>query len=278
MNVDTDPNFPLSRPLVAGLRNAGLNTVHVYLEAYDTTPTGKNVDKADALVNWTQAAGMYLILAIGGGPMTSDKGAGYFVPAKVSDFWTYYAPRYANRTHVIYEIENDPDYRCDKPWLSESIEMERSAYKTIRAHAPDTHIVLFSFSYIPHTRCTRAADLSRVDEVVNWSNASVGMHAADGCSMSVATALASTLSFARNQQVPTLITEVIDGSTLALVPTLEKNTIGWMDFRWLVNNKDPGGLQEGACIGDLVSRLRALLELGHVQNAVSRFIVVVGAR
>jgi hypothetical protein len=79
-------------------------------------------------------------------------------------FWDIVAPRYKNRTHVIYELANEPNW---------GIQNEPVFYARLRALAPLTHIILFSFA---------RPDYGMLDQVnqnqqgINWTNASVGYH------------------------------------------------------------------------------------------------------
>jgi hypothetical protein len=60
------------------------------------------VNRIDQMVQMTRNEGLYLVLTIGNGANNGTFNYDY-----VMDFWKFYAPRYANETHVIYEIHNE---------------------------------------------------------------------------------------------------------------------------------------------------------------------------
>lgn len=127
-------------------QTTGLNAVHVYLENWAQT-SGANVSEGDALVALTAQAGLYLVLGIGGGePGNGHPGTGWFDIDKVTSFWNFYAPRYKDSPHVLFEVQNAPELTCTDPVQDATISMERQAYTLIRSLAPDTHVVLFSSS------------------------------------------------------------------------------------------------------------------------------------
>jgi hypothetical protein len=114
----TPPDFHFGRALIAELSNqTGLNAFHVYAENSDET-VGTHAAQMDELVEATSVAGMYLILGVGGG-----RAGGSFDLEKLRDFWSFYAPRYATRPHVLYEIQNIPDPGCNVPYQPETLAM-----------------------------------------------------------------------------------------------------------------------------------------------------------
>lgn len=154
LGLDAAPDTVLEQALFDELSHeSGLNAFHVYLENNDDV-TGVNVDQADRLVELTSHAGMYLLLGIGGGHLRDD-----FDLEKVRSFWEFYAPRYAARSHVMYEVQNQPELGCDGPLRAATVEMEREAYARIRELAPDSHVALFSY----HATPTAAALSSALD-------------------------------------------------------------------------------------------------------------------
>jgi hypothetical protein len=80
----------------------GLNALHVYLEDAGQV-TGSMVNQADALVSLSAQAGLYLILGVGTGTAI-----GMPSTAKINEFWNYYGAHYANSTHVLFEVQNNP--------------------------------------------------------------------------------------------------------------------------------------------------------------------------
>jgi hypothetical protein len=153
---------------VFAVKHNGFNAVHVYTECYWTNPPGKNTKNMDDLVRWTKEAGLYCFMTIGG----CDKN-GQFDLNFVKAFWNIYAPRYADRTHVVYEIQNEPGLSFAS--------MNAEEYKIIRSHAKETHVCFASYHY-----CRKPADMLKdIAEIekltqVDWTNASIAWHAYTG--------------------------------------------------------------------------------------------------
>lgn len=94
------PVVPTQQQLNNLANNYGLNCVHVYLESYWVT-VGSNASIADTLVDRCSNAGLYVIFTIG----CADSN-GSFKSDEATNFWNFYASRYKDRTHVIYEAYN----------------------------------------------------------------------------------------------------------------------------------------------------------------------------
>jgi hypothetical protein len=62
----------------------------------------------------------------------------------VTALWTAVAPRYANDTNVVYEIQNEPDF-CGTTSYSVIAQHENALYKLIRSYAPNTPILAWTF-------------------------------------------------------------------------------------------------------------------------------------
>jgi hypothetical protein len=231
IGIDASPNFPLSQDLFNALsKQDGLNAVHVYLENR-MEPPGVNAAVADRIVEMTSQAQMYVIFGIGGGTAS-----GTYDLNEVRSFWSFYAARYRDRTHVLYEIQNQPELTtCGALVQASTIAMENEAYRAIRAAAPDSHVLLLSFGDIP-TPDVLADALGRLDGV-DWSRASVSIHSGIRC-VPLAN-LASTLDVARRQGIAMLVSEVTQGSPVADLKTIEAASVGWMDFQWLVGDRSP---------------------------------------
>ena len=93
-------------------------------------------------------------------------------------FWNRIAPRYADRTHVFYELMNEPvGYHPNDYTLQDSIQMVR-LYRRVRSLAPETHLVLGSFTTPASFNERSMRKIAREMEVrgVDFSNASIGFH------------------------------------------------------------------------------------------------------
>jgi hypothetical protein len=151
------------------LRDVGhFNTVRAmgYLGAWPRNPQLMDLQTLlptlDGIVEQAAQANMYLLI-----DNHSECCGNQDVPNDTA-FWEAVGPRYKDRTHVLYELKNEP-------WQYDGMpEYERTMYRVLRPLAPDTHIILWSIENLIH-----ATDpLALIDSVpeVDYSNASVGFH------------------------------------------------------------------------------------------------------
>jgi hypothetical protein len=150
---------------VQAIKNYGLNAIHCYAERSDYGySAGAKAAAVDAVVQMTRDNGLYLVITIGGGGVNA---------AFIHDFWAFYAPRYKNETHVIYEIQNEPVVRA--PVAASVITMEKDAYTTIRAAAPNTPVLLMTYTIFQNATNVQT-DIAALGTTVNWSNAGIAFH------------------------------------------------------------------------------------------------------
>ncbi|MET0262516.1 MAG: RICIN domain-containing protein [Rariglobus sp.] len=150
---------------VQAIKNQGLNAIHCYAERSDYGyAAGAKKLALDAVVQMTRDNGLYLVITIGGGGVNKSF---------IDDFWTFYAPLYKNETHVIYEIQNEPVVRA--PVSASVIAMEKDAYNIIRYHAPNTPVLLMSYTIFQNSAGV-LADIAALSSVVNWNNAAIAFH------------------------------------------------------------------------------------------------------
>jgi len=212
-------------------QTSGLNTLHVYLEN-STLVSGAMESEADALVALTAQAGMYLIIGFGTGTALNS-----FDQAKITSFWQRYAARYADRTQVLFEIQNDPESTCDKPVLAATLTMERAAYKLIRSLAPDSHVLLLSTPNLTAASVLESA-ITSLSSDVDWSNASIAMDVTDLKSTCLPFANLSDLTDVANAHgVPLLIGQLPPTDWGPYITQFEQAKIGWMQFTYFA---DPG--------------------------------------
>jgi len=156
------------------IRNHGFNTVrlavgyrpdhsgNLTIEQYDTI--------LDSLINIAQSKGMYAVVDFHPEPGYYDSSQGSGV-----EFWTHFAPRYKNRTHVIYEICNEPVF--DQP-SSYNVTVRNdlsNMYKICSDSAPETHLIFMSFCQTGYS----GLDMNSVADLmtnVDWTKTSVGFH------------------------------------------------------------------------------------------------------
>jgi len=122
--------------------------------------------KVDKAVDMAEQAGMYIIID------NHTSCCGKSNPELMRRFWQYAAPRYRDRTQVIYEIQNEPGPGGARKYSEALINSEEEIYRLIRAQAPQTHIIVWSFAK------TDADMLTTVRQAtgINYDNASVGIH------------------------------------------------------------------------------------------------------
>lgn len=159
--------YPTTADLQA-IKNYGLNTVHCYAERWDYGyAAGAKFAALDTVVQRTRDNGLYLVITIGGGGVNASFNAA---------FWNFYAGRYANETHVLYEIQNEP--AVGNPPYSGSaalMDMELTAYNIIRAKAPDTPVLLMSYSSFQNSAGV-LQDMAAFGTAIDWSNAAIAFH------------------------------------------------------------------------------------------------------
>jgi len=154
-----------SRADIQATKNYGCNAVHVYAERADYGyAAGAKAATLDQLVQWTRDDNMYLIITIGNGGLNTT-----FINA----FWNFYAGRYANETHVIYEIQNEA---VSAPGVSATaIAAELNAYNIIRSKAPNTPVLFFSYVAL-NSGAKVIQDINALGSTVDWSKAGIGFH------------------------------------------------------------------------------------------------------
>ncbi|EIP99995.1 CBM6-containing protein,putative carbohydrate-binding protein [Opitutaceae bacterium TAV1] len=150
---------------VQGIKTRGLNAIHCYAERADYGyAAGRHSAALDQVVQMTRDNDLYLVITIGGGGVNA---------AFIQDFWTFYAPRYANETHVIYEIQNEPVVR--PPVSASVIDMEKAAWNIIRAAAPHTPVLLMSYTIFQNASGV-LADIAALGSTIDWTNAAIAFH------------------------------------------------------------------------------------------------------
>ncbi len=207
----------------------GLNTVHLYLEgdsSGNTNAPGVNAADCDLLVQRTEAAGLYLIITIG---CNGENGTIHSLPWSL-DFWKFYAPRYKDRPHVLYEAHNEPVRFSLNSWRDSDWDKQVTLYKAIRAAAPDTFILLGSFmGFAGDPRY--GANYLRA-RGVSWSNAGFAHHGYESLS-----GIEQAISLMKTSAAyPALLcTEFWPGDTIGqgYNSMYESHFNGWMQFQWL---------------------------------------------
>ena len=97
------------------------------------------------------------------------------------DVWNTFAPYYRDRTHVIYQLVNEPEFGAS--WGTAIIDSMAYMYEMVHNLAPETHIMNFGFSgaigksYTDETMYDVLNNFeARHPGLIDWSNASIGFH------------------------------------------------------------------------------------------------------
>ena len=168
ISTDAFERLP-ERSAVSSIKSVGLNTIHLYAESFVRHQPGELHALVDSLVSWTQQDSLYLVLTIG----CLDQNGKYDYDFTMG-FWNYYAPRYADKTHVVYEIHNEP-HAWSPPYPDPVLKMELDAYRIIRAHAPLAHVLLFSYA-VPSSAAGILQDIQKLGTEIDWTRCSVATH------------------------------------------------------------------------------------------------------
>lgn len=246
--TSTEWTGPVPAGQIANMRNLGFNAVHLYAEDFNTnypasgTAPGYSAANVDAIVAETRTNGLYLIITIGNGAYNGNYNAAY-----ITNFWKFYAPRYANETHVIYEIQNEPvawgpPYSSANATPPGAVNMEIAAYNIIRQYAPNTPVLLFTYAVFGGTGGTSAAltDIHVFNSAVFgnanavWTNEAVAFHGYAGWSQA-STAVSGLLAAG----YPCCMTEDygspwgagINGLDAELTSELERLGVSWITFQ-----------------------------------------------
>ncbi|NLW84656.1 MAG: carbohydrate-binding protein, partial [Phycisphaerae bacterium] len=236
---------------IENMKKLGFNAVHLYGECYDinypnagSTAPGYAASRIDSVVAATRELGMYLIITIGNGANNGNYNINYVV-----DFWKFYAPRYANETHVLYEIQNEPvawgpPYSSSTATPPGAVDMEIAAYQTIRTYAPHTPVLLFSYA-VPWGS-GGASDALRdirmfnkavfgVEDVV-WTNEAVAIHAYSGTDMTAQFAermIQYGYPLVQTEWAGGIWGETGNGFELYTALEMERLNISWMTFQYI---------------------------------------------
>lgn len=234
---------------IVNMKNLGFNAIHLYAETFDpnypnagSTPPGYSVANVDRIVAVTRTNGLYLVITIGNGANNGNNNLQW-----ATNFWNFYAPRYANETHVLYEIHNEP-VAWGPPYLTATtpagaLNMEIACYNTIRAYAPSTPVLLFSYAVFAGAGGTSAAmtDIRAFNGAVFgntnavWNNEAVAFHGYGGWS-GTSRAVSGLIAAG----YPCFMTEFggIDwggggGLDAELTSELERQRVSWLTFQYV---------------------------------------------
>jgi Cellulase (glycosyl hydrolase family 5) len=194
---------------------------------YNDTVAGKTItdieSQLDADVATTQQLGLYLIVD-NHNTLPSPNNQGCPDWSADTTIWTAIAPRYANATNVIYQIQNEPDW-CSVENYSDIASNEDRLYQLIRAAAPNTPILAWTFlnpSWVFGASGALHGVLSQAPHI-NYSNATVDFHDYSGGDTNF-------ISTARSYPAPVTMSEygICTGSSWnTILSTLVSLGVSW---------------------------------------------------
>ncbi|MBD3320314.1 MAG: carbohydrate-binding protein [Chitinivibrionales bacterium] len=124
------------RTNIKGAKEMGLNTVKFFAtNPFDSKVDGwsdfdKRLPNIDTWVKVSRELGVYLSIVSDGDDMNYDHEINM-------EFWRRIAPRYADETHVLYEIYNEGD----------DVDGHMECWEIIRQHAPEKMVIMLTPSH-----------------------------------------------------------------------------------------------------------------------------------
>jgi hypothetical protein len=174
---------------------------------YLLDPPRTALDIMDDVVDKAAELGMYIVV--------DYHPVGGYNAQDALDWWTIVAPRYKDRTHVIYEAINEPVGWNAGNYTDTDVQFQEDLYAHIRALAPDTHIIMWSFA-----NCNGPMkDKIDLGPDINYSNASGSCHPYS-FSLTDVNAVRSTY--------PLIYTEIGDSNVMQSILEAEVLGISWL--------------------------------------------------
>jgi hypothetical protein len=220
MTIVGETTFAVKADYWKHLHDIGLNSVRLGVKLSDIA--NKTLDQQlpllDKAVDLAGRNHMYVIV------MNSVHPGSYNL-AELKAFWSVVADRYKNRTHVLYEMVNEPvTWTADK-YTDQNISDLENVYDIMRSNAPDTHIILFDFASLQDGEI--AAEKVATMHGVDYTKASVGFHYYGKTTKNAIETL--------KEHYPVLMTETnywTNNTTIHIdaVPICEQLGIGWFSL------------------------------------------------
>ena len=167
---------------IARIRENGMNCVRFTIPIvwpYDQNEDEnlKYLEAADLFVKWAAELGLYVW--VGPSLIVDDSGSVFY--DHMFDYWQIVAPRYKDEPHVFYDAMNEMgEPEEGHPQRGQSPLYMARAYDLIRALAPDTLCILWSFSHtfdLDETLWSITEMEKLVSTPITWGNEAVGFHA-----------------------------------------------------------------------------------------------------
>lgn len=237
--IAMDYDFPNDRMItatdIAALKQNGLNALHVYVENnYTGRPVGYQSERCDFVVEESGRQGLYVIITIG---VINYEGVFREEDIQfVMDFWEFYAERYKDKEHVIFEICNEMPY---VEGLTPRIQAD--AFRIIRKHSPDAMVLFYSLpgtneiEYILNTALPALEQ--EIEGGLDWDNEAFAFHGYEGNETSLGPAhFRRVIRDLKQAGYPTINTEVPNRyehtiyTDVNLLGILEEEGISWTCF------------------------------------------------
>lgn len=167
------------------LRNMGFNAVKVWWEntnfggkftdVNDSIEVANSLVYMDTIVNIASRYGLQIMIEGGNISYYHDASAEImnFRKENMQQWWSILARRYKDRTHVFYEMQNEPIYidLGNYPVVEDT----KKWYELMRSQAPENQIVLFAFMVMQSKMVNIVDDLnSKI--TIDWEKTTVGYH------------------------------------------------------------------------------------------------------
>jgi len=171
----------------------------------------------DQAVNLAAQNDVYISL------MSTVNQPGTYELQELKIFWALVADRYKDRTHVLYEMTNEPVAWYPHDYSSQNISDLKSVYDLMRSKAPKTHIVLWDFPNLDDSQST----INKISQMsgITYSNESVAFHYYDADPKAITTI---------KNTYPIFMTEVSTGppptDDIAHLEIMENLGISWISL------------------------------------------------
>ena len=240
--------------------NKGCNAIHLYAEDFVSGyAAGSMSNQVDQLVAMTRTNGLYLIMTIANSWANGSNSLSF-----ATNFWKFYSARYADETHVLFEIHNEPvawgpPYSAANATPPGALDMEEACYKIIRANAPNTPVLLFTYAVLGGSGGASSAltDIHAFNTNVFgnanavWTNEAVAFHGYAG-----AAATSNAVSQLLAAGYPCFMTEFsgsIWGTGIGALDGYEVANLEHLGVSWLTFLFPPGGGFGDACFKNIVN-------------------------
>lgn len=202
--------YALNRANWQVLRNNKLNVARLQVNTTDVTVASQLADM-DAAIGHAAATGLYVCL-------TTQNNIYNVNWTEVGAFWQTAAARYANHTHVFFEMANLPKGAASA-FTSADLDSIRNIYNAIRAAAPSTLIGVLCPDGLGDANAIITLAQGLETRGVTFGPAWISTFGYDGT--------AATLA-ALKARYPFMITEYQDAPNASLIPAMEDAGVSWM--------------------------------------------------